>query len=59
MVTNVLHQVLSGLAFYVFAVCNWFLYLGLFMKSGAFFKKDTEQDRLQYAIGLFDMKSST
>ena len=38
-------------ALYTFAILNWFLYLGLAISSGSFFKKATEQDRLQLAIG--------
>ena len=37
--------------FYLFGVFSYFLYFGLSIKSGAFFKKNTEQDNLQYAIG--------
>jgi hypothetical protein len=39
------------IALYSFGLLNWFLYLGLAISSGSFFKKDTEQDRLQLDIG--------
>jgi len=39
------------LLFYLFALFNWFLYLGLAIYSGSFFKNNTEQDKLQLAIG--------
>ena len=39
------------LALYSFGIFNWFLYLGLAISSGSFFKKETEKDRLQLAIG--------
>jgi hypothetical protein len=38
-------------SFYSFGFFNWCLFLGLFIKNGTFFKKDTEQDKLQLAIG--------
>ena len=51
MASNFLKDVGKKVAFYAFAVFNMFLYAGLSMRSSAFFKKDTEQDKLQYAIG--------
>jgi ABC-type transport system involved in cytochrome bd biosynthesis fused ATPase/permease subunit len=41
----------SRLALYSFGILNWFLYLGIAISSGSFFKKVTEKDRLQLAIG--------
>lgn len=38
-------------ALYSFGIFNWFLYLGLAISGGSFFKKETEQDVLQLAIG--------
>lgn len=38
-------------ALYGFGLLNWFVYLGLAITSGSFFKRDTEQDRLQLQIG--------
>ena len=42
---------LYQLLFYAFGLFNWFLYLGLAISNRSFFKKDTEQDRLQLALG--------
>jgi len=39
-------------AYYGFALFNWSLYLAISIYSGSFFKKDTEQDKLQYSIGM-------
>ncbi|KIX09940.1 uncharacterized protein Z518_01021 [Rhinocladiella mackenziei CBS 650.93] len=50
MASTFLSQVLERTSFYSFGVFNFFLFLGLFIKNGTFFKKDSEQDRLQYAI---------
>jgi len=36
--------------FYTFAVFNWCLYLGLALRSGTFFKEDTEKEQLRFAI---------
>ena len=44
-------SLVSSLAFYVFGLFNWFLYLGLAVSNGSFFNKQTEQDQLQLAIG--------
>jgi hypothetical protein len=46
-----LAQLALKLALYSFGIFNWFLYLGLAISSGSFFKKETEKDRLQLAIG--------
>ncbi len=46
-------------SFYAFGFFNLCLFLGLFIKNGTFFKKDTEKDKLQFAIGqeaLWDPK---
>lgn len=51
MASNIFQRVLGRCSFYAFGFFNWFLYLGLFIKSGAFFKTDSEQDTLQHAIG--------
>ncbi|KAL2426456.1 hypothetical protein ABEF95_006867 [Exophiala dermatitidis] len=50
MAANVLTQVVKSASFYAFGVFNWFLYLAFSVQSGAFFKRDSEQDKLQYAI---------
>ncbi|EXJ79906.1 hypothetical protein A1O3_08191 [Capronia epimyces CBS 606.96] len=50
MASSFFRQILKIVSFYTFGVLNWLLYLGLFIKTGAFFKKDSEQDKLQYAI---------
>lgn len=42
----------KGLAFYALAFFNLFLFVIALMRSGLWFKKDTEQDKLQYAIGM-------
>lgn len=36
--------------FYTFALFNWFFYLLLGLKSGTFFHRPTEQERLRLAI---------
>ena len=51
MATGFLGSLLRNAAFYSFGFFNLCLFLGLFIKNGTFFKKDTEQDKLQYAIG--------
>jgi len=43
--------IVHTLLFYLVALFNWFLYLGLTIYSGSFFKNNTEQDKLQLAIG--------
>lgn len=48
---SALRQLAWTVFFYAFGVFNWCLYLGLALKSGSFFKKDTEQDQLRFAIG--------
>jgi hypothetical protein len=37
--------------FYAFGLFNWCLYLSISVYTGSFFRKDSEQDRLQLAIG--------
>ena len=44
-------SLLYQLTFYAFGLFNWFLYLGIAIYTKSFFKKDTEQDRLQLALG--------
>jgi hypothetical protein len=44
-------ELLGFLAYYSFAVFNCALYLGLSLYSREFFRKDTEKDKNQYAIG--------
>jgi hypothetical protein len=39
------------LLFYAFGLFNWCLYLSIAIYKGSFFRKDSEQDRLQLAIG--------
>lgn len=46
-----LRRLLGRVSYYSFGIFNWFLFLGLFMKNGTYFKKDSEKDRLQFAIG--------
>ncbi|KAL6243267.1 hypothetical protein RBB50_009819 [Rhinocladiella similis] len=50
MASNLFQRLLGRALFYLFGVFSYFLYFGLSIKSGAFFKKNTEQDNLQYAI---------
>lgn len=45
------HGFLYNAAFYIFGLFNYCLYIALAMRSGAFFKRPTEQDKLQLAIG--------
>ena len=47
LVKKALHQ----LAFYVFALSGYFVYLGIGIYGGSFFRKSSQQDRLQLAIG--------
>ena len=47
----------KNLAWYAFAVFGYFLYLGLVIKSGMFFRKETEQDKLQLSIGTGNLIS--
>ena len=46
-----LQSLVNHLVVYSFGVLNFFFYLGLVVNSGSFFKKQTEQDKLQLAIG--------
>lgn len=48
---SLIQLTLWKLALYSFGILNWFLYLGLAISTGSFFKKDTEKDRLLLAIG--------
>ncbi|EXJ83867.1 hypothetical protein A1O1_07495 [Capronia coronata CBS 617.96] len=50
MASSFFRKALKSVSFYAFGLFNWFLFLGLFVRSGTFFKKDSEQDKLQYAI---------
>ncbi|KIV77363.1 hypothetical protein PV11_09163 [Exophiala sideris] len=50
MASSFIKHLLGRVAFYSFGVFNWFLFLGLFIKNGTFFRRDSEQDKLQYAI---------
>jgi hypothetical protein len=49
--TSLAQLLIWKVALYSFGIFNWFLYLGLAISNGSFFKKETEQDRLQLAIG--------
>lgn len=51
MASTMLGLIFRQTSFYSFGFFNWCLFLGLFIKNGTFFKKDTEQDKLQFAIG--------
>jgi hypothetical protein len=44
-------SILYQLLFYAFGLFNWCLYLSIALYKGSFFRKDSEQDRLQLAIG--------
>ncbi len=55
MAQSTLLRLLSLVAYYWFACLNYFLYLGLSLHSGEFFRRDTEHDKNQYAIGMTDM----
>jgi hypothetical protein len=44
-------SILYELLFYAFGLFNWCLYLSIALFKGSFFRKDSEQDRLQLAIG--------
>ena len=44
-------RLVANLAFYSYALFSWLLYLALSLKSGEFFRKFTEKDKLQYEIG--------
>lgn len=44
-------SILYQLLFYAFGLFNWCLYLSIAIYNGSFFRKDSEQDRLQLAIG--------
>lgn len=44
-------KTLNNFLFYAFALWAYYLYFVLAFRSGLFFKKDSEQDRLQFAIG--------
>ncbi|OCT50712.1 putative alpha/beta fold family hydrolase [Cladophialophora carrionii] len=50
MASSVIGLLFRRASFYAFGFFNWCLFLGLFIKNGTFFKKDTEQDELQFAI---------
>jgi len=50
MASSFVRQLVGKVSFYSFGLFNYFLFLGLFIKNGTFFKKDTEQDKLQYDI---------
>lgn len=52
MASSFVRQLVGKVSFYSFGLFNYFLFLGLFIKNGTFFKKDTEQDKLQYDIGI-------
>ncbi|KAK5272300.1 hypothetical protein LTR96_001930 [Exophiala xenobiotica] len=52
MASSFVRQLIGQIVFYAFGLFNYFLFLGLFIKNGTFFKKDTEQDKLQYDIGM-------
>lgn len=53
MASSFIKHLLGRVAFYSFGIFNWFLFLGLFIKNGTFFRRDSEQDKLQYAIGMY------
>jgi hypothetical protein len=44
-------SILYQLLFYAFGLFNWCLYLSIAIYNGSFFRKDSEQDQLQLAIG--------
>lgn len=48
-------RLLGYVAYYWFAILNYFLYIGLSIQSREFFRKDTEQDKNQYLIGKHNM----
>ncbi|KIX96854.1 uncharacterized protein Z520_07574 [Fonsecaea multimorphosa CBS 102226] len=50
MASTFLGRLIRQVSFYSFGFFNWCLFLGLFVKNGTFFRKDTEQDKLQFAI---------
>ncbi|RVX71153.1 hypothetical protein B0A52_03519 [Exophiala mesophila] len=47
---NGVTKVFTGLAFYAYAFFNLFSFIFVLMINGVWFRKDTEQDKLQYAI---------
>ncbi len=51
MARALLDRLVSGLAFYSFAIFCYLLYLFLSLRSGEFFRKFGEKEKLQYAIG--------
>jgi succinate-acetate transporter protein len=55
MSSNILGLLFRRAAFYSFGLFNWLLFLGLFVKNGTFFKKRTEKDELQWAIGWLSL----
>jgi hypothetical protein len=57
MASSFVRQLIGQIVFYAFGLFNYFLFLGLFIKNGTFFKKDTEQDKLQYDIGIVKVLS--
>ena len=54
MARTILDRLVSNLAFYSFGIFSFFLYLVLSLRSGEFFRKFSEKDRLQYDIGTAD-----
>jgi pimeloyl-ACP methyl ester carboxylesterase len=58
MASSFVKHLLGRVSFYFFAIFNWFLFLGLSIKTGTFFTRDSEQDKLQYAIGTYARNSS-
>ena len=57
MASDTLQYLMKRVAFYCFAIFNFFLFLFLFLKNGAFFRQPSEQHGLQYAIGQYSMEN--
>lgn len=50
MARTLLNRLITSIALYAYGVFSLFLYLALFIKNGEYFRKFSEQDKLQYAI---------
>lgn len=53
MATSTVRHIFERVAFYWFAFFNFFLFLFLFFKNGAYTKRESRQDKDQYTIGSF------
>jgi hypothetical protein len=51
MARSSLDRLVTNLAFYSYGIFSLLLYLALSLRSGEFFRKFSEKDTLQYAIG--------